>query len=60
MLMVLGCVLLIFTGLPAVLVTLGHLLSYGLLWVISKFARIPDDFDEMERCADTRPAEGHV
>jgi len=60
MLMLIGFGVLIFTGLPAILVILGNILSYTILWVISKFTNIPEDHDELERCADTRPAEGHV
>lgn len=39
---------------------LANLISYALLWALAKIAG-PQEQDEVEeRCADTRPVEGHV
>lgn len=47
-------------GIPLILTALGHLISYIVLWGLAVIAGPQDYLEDWERCADTKPAEGHV
>jgi hypothetical protein len=52
--------LVVFSPLLVPLAFLANLISYALLWMLAKIAGPQDEDEDEERCADTRPVEGHV